>query len=114
MGRNRPSIELVQHIGSKKQIAELCHRCGCVHGPGQCRSGIILDKCHLCGIADHSLTRVCPKLATYGQLRMMLDRLARSHEPKDRVEAARVILMAELALGRKRRVEKSREVETGE
>jgi hypothetical protein len=108
MDRKEESIEPVQQIWSNKWRAEPCYRCGCAHGPGQCHSDTVLDKCRLCGIADHSLTLLCPKLATYSQIRMMLDRLASSREPTDRVDAARVILMAELALGRKRPVERSR------
>lgn len=75
-----------------------CLACGSIHAVGQCplkRSG--MEHCGLCGLAHYGFTqkgaeRSCPHLSSETQVRLMIDALKMSTEPKEIIEPARSYL----------------------
>jgi len=61
-----------------------CLACGAVHLQGCCplkRAGV--EVCNLCGLAHFGYARICPHLNSVTQLRLMLEGLKDSIEPKE-------------------------------
>jgi hypothetical protein len=83
--------------GNRLPRALFCSACHLNHAPGDCRLEFLREKCHICGISHHGVTPTCPRLATTGQIRYMMDNLQKSREPQDLIDAARVVLSRELS-----------------
>lgn len=78
--------------------SEPCSHCKAEHPVGECpqqQGG--LEHCGLCSIAHLSVSRKCPQTATEVQLRLMLDSLKHSTEPKEHLAATKQLLKRELA-----------------
>ena len=70
-----------------------CHACGETHVTGYCPLKLTgVASCGLCGIAHFSAFDTCPYLMSEGQVRLMLDALKASTEPKEIIEMARTQL----------------------
>ncbi|KFY26250.1 hypothetical protein V493_04199 [Pseudogymnoascus sp. VKM F-4281 (FW-2241)] len=75
-----------------------CLACDSVHAVGQCpskRAGV--EHCGLCGMAHYGFTQsgseaACPSLSSEIQVRLMLDALKTSTEPRETIESARTYL----------------------
>ena len=53
--------------------------------------------CRICGLAHFGFSRTCPNLSSEVQIRLMLDALENSSEPRMVVDQLRKILRKELA-----------------
>jgi hypothetical protein len=56
-----------------------------------------VELCGLCGLAHFGISGTCPHLGSEVQIRLMLDALQKSNEPKAQVESVRQRLREELA-----------------
>ena len=66
---------------------------------GQCQLRVKgLDYCGLCGLAHFGISSSCPHLGSDIQIRLILDALSRSPEPKAVVDAVGKKLRQELAI----------------
>ena len=55
------------------------------------------DHCNLCGVTHFGFSDKCLHYLSVVQIRVLLDSLRQSNEPKAKVDAARVVLRRELA-----------------
>ncbi len=75
-----------------------CHLCQCSHNIGSCQLQIKgAEYCRLCGVAHFSLSQKCLHFCSDIQIRLMLDSLRTSKEPKPQIDAVREVLRRELA-----------------
>ena len=62
----------------------LCIACDKIHKEGYCPLKLAgVEFCGLCGLAHYGHARTCPHLQSVTQLRLMVDALKRSPEPKE-------------------------------
>jgi len=64
--------------------------------------------CNLCGVAHIGLSDKCLQFISEAQIRLLLDNLRQSNEPKAWIEAARVVLRRELTRKSQAKKESSR------
>jgi chromodomain-helicase-DNA-binding protein 4 len=55
------------------------------------------DPCQVCGVAHFGFSDKCLHYLSVVQIRVLLDSLRQSNEPKAKVDAARMVLRRELA-----------------
>jgi hypothetical protein len=66
-----------------------CQACTKYHPIGSCPLKVAgAEKCPLCGVAHYGYARVCPHIKSETMVRMMLDTLKNSSEPRYLVDAA--------------------------
>lgn len=72
------------------------------------------EHCNLCGLAHYGTARTCPHLSSETQVRLMLDALKTSTEPRESIEAARSYLRGVIGdLVRKKKREKELQMAKG-
>ena len=87
--------DFMRTFGNTATYNRQCLACGSMHAVGQCplkRSGV--EHCGLCGMVHYGYTQsgvgaACPHFSSETQVRLMLDALKMSTEPRDIVEPAR-------------------------
>jgi hypothetical protein len=90
--------DFMRTFGNTATHNRLCLACDSMHTVGQCplkRSGV--EHCGLCGMAHYGFIQsgseaACPKFSSETQVRLMLDSLKMSTEPKEIIEPARMYL----------------------
>ncbi|OBT95840.2 hypothetical protein VE01_06068 [Pseudogymnoascus verrucosus] len=90
--------DFMRTFGNTATHNRLCLACDSMHAVGQCplkRSGV--EHCGLCGMAHYGFIQsgseaACPKFSSETQVRLMLDSLKMSTEPKEIIEPARMYL----------------------
>jgi chromodomain-helicase-DNA-binding protein 4 len=92
-----PDVIDLTRVEDKRKLASyrLCYACGTKHLTGLCplkRSGY--ERCGLCGLAHYgaSQRRICPHLRSETQVRLMIDALKVSTEPREHIQLARAYL----------------------
>ncbi|PBP15428.1 SNF2 family domain-containing protein [Diplocarpon rosae] len=75
-----------------------CPRCRKRHPLGQCSlQAQASEECGFCGIPHSGFSRKCPCLCSEAQIRLMLDALPQSGEPRYRITAIEAALRSEIA-----------------
>ena len=70
-----------------------CLACNAQHPSGYCPLKLAgVEHCGLCGLAHYGAPAICPHLESETQVRLMLDALRMSTEPRELVETARSYL----------------------
>lgn len=87
-------------IPSREQeslLKQHCHACGEMHVTGYCPLKLTgVEHCGLCGLAHFGASDSCPHLMSEGQVRLMLDALKASNEPKEIIDMARAQLRSRI------------------
>jgi chromodomain-helicase-DNA-binding protein 4 len=90
--------DFMRTFGNTATHNRLCLACDSMHAVGQCpskRSGV--EHCGLCGLAHYGFIQsgseaACPHFSSETQVRLMLDALKMSTEPREIIEPARMYL----------------------
>lgn len=92
-----PKSDLISSIECEAVPSKHCHACGETHIAGYCPLKLTsIEQCGLCGIAYCGAFDKCPHLMSEGQVRLMLDALKASTEPKEIIEMARTQLRTQI------------------
>ncbi|PVH85370.1 hypothetical protein DL98DRAFT_511838 [Cadophora sp. DSE1049] len=77
----------------QKISAPWCPECRSDHPIGQCPlRPQFTEICGICRMSHFGMGKSCPKMSSEVQIRLMLDSLNRSKEPRDQIDAAKKIL----------------------